>query len=110
MGVLPTLGTTEFVQAQGMGEGLLSESLFGQDGSDAVGPFVAKWRIEQGELLDRGELLQQLFHCEIGPGGPGLAVNVLEQRDSQHAVESMHANLAVGPVVHRSPAQPVAVL
>ena len=62
-----------------MGEGLLNERLFGKNGSGAIGPFVAERRIQQSELLDRGELFQQLFHCEIRPGGPGLAVNVLEQ-------------------------------
>jgi len=30
--------------------------------------------------------------------------------DAEHAIESVDANLAVGPVIHRSPAQPVAVL
>ena len=93
-----------------MGEGLLDESLFGKNGGGSIGTFVAERRIQQSELLDRGELFQQLFHGEIRPGGLGLAVNLLEQRDSQHAVEGMHANLAVGPVVHRPPAQPVAVL
>ena len=72
------LGTTKLIQSQGIGEGLLSESLPGQNGSDAVGSFVAKRRIQQNELLDRAELLQQLFHCKIGPSAPGLAVNVLE--------------------------------
>src|SRR6266702_4736048 len=104
------LGTTEFIQAEGMSEGLLNESLLGYNRSDAIGAFVAERRIQQSELLHRSELFQELFHSEIGPGALGLAVNILEQRDSQHAIESMHADLAVGPVVHRSPAQQVAVL
>jgi hypothetical protein len=65
-----------------MSEGLLYENLLGQNSSDAVGPFVAKRRIQQSELLHWSALFQQLFHSEIGPGGLGLAVNVLEQRDS----------------------------
>jgi len=37
-------------------------------------------------------------------------MEVLQQRDAEHALKRMDANLAIGPVIHRSPAQPVAVL
>src|ERR1039458_6853866 len=39
-----------------------------------------------------------------------LPAYVLQQRDAEHAVEGMDTNLLVRPVIHRSPAQPVAVL
>jgi hypothetical protein len=39
-----------------------------------------------------------------------LFVKLLEQRDAEHAIESVDANLAIGPVMHRSPTQPVAIL
>src|SRR2546421_12485025 len=37
-------------------------------------------------------------------------MEVLQQRDAEHAVKSMDANLAIGPVIHRSPSQPVSIL
>jgi hypothetical protein len=41
-----------------MSEGLLNESLFGQNSRDAIGAFVAERRIQQSELLYRSELFQ----------------------------------------------------
>ena len=35
--------------------------------------------------------------------------DVLEQRDADHAIEGVNANLAIGPVVHRAPTEPVAI-
>src|SRR3954469_7914419 len=32
-----------------------------------------------------------------------------KERDAEHAIESVDANLAIGPVIHRSPTQPVSV-
>ncbi len=50
--VLPTLGNTELVEAQGASEGLLGEGLFRQYRSGSLRSFVTLWRIEQDELLD----------------------------------------------------------
>ena len=88
----------------------MRQSLFGQHRRYPVGAFVAKRRIEQGELLDLVELLQQLFDGETGPAALRLSMDMLEQGDAEHAVEGMHADLAVGPVIHRSPGQPLTVL
>ena len=37
-------------------------------------------------------------------------MEMLQERDAKHAIKSMDANLAIGPVIHRSPSQPVAIL
>jgi hypothetical protein len=34
---------------------------------------------------------------------------MLLERDAEHAIESVDANLAVGPAIHRPPAQPVSI-
>src|SRR5215469_10241409 len=36
-------------------------------------------------------------------------MEMLQQRDAQHAIKSMDADLAIGPVIHRPPSQPVSV-
>src|SRR4051794_52983 len=36
-------------------------------------------------------------------------MEILQERDAEHAIESVDANLAIGPVIHRSPTQPVSV-
>src|ERR1700704_2038138 len=109
-GVLPTWGTTELVEAEFFGEPLLHQGLFGQYGGYPVGALVALRRIEQGVLLDLLQLLQQLLERETGPGRLRLFANILQQRDPQHAVEGMDPYLLIGPVIHRSPLQPFAIL
>jgi hypothetical protein len=37
-------------------------------------------------------------------------VKVLQQRDAKHAVEGVDADLAIGPVIHGAPLEPVALL
>src|SRR2546428_230260 len=37
-------------------------------------------------------------------------MEMLQERDAEHAVKSMDANLAIRPVIHRSPSQPVSIL
>jgi hypothetical protein len=37
-------------------------------------------------------------------------MHILQQRDAEHAIESMDADLAVGPVMHGPPAQPLSIL
>src|SRR5215469_4904137 len=37
-------------------------------------------------------------------------MEMLQQRDAKHAIKSMDTNLAIGPVKHRPPPQPVAIL
>src|SRR5437764_10752987 len=65
--------------------------------------FLALPRIEQNELLNPLQLFDELFHGKIAPGGFGLAMHILQHRDAQHAVKGVDADLAVGPVMHRSP-------
>ena len=108
--LLPTLGNMQLIQTQGFGQGLLRESLFGKHGGDAIGTLLALRRIEQNELLNLAQLFHELFHGDSVPGGLRLFVEVLQQGDSEHAIKSMDANLAIGPVIHRAPSQPVAVL
>ena len=66
-------------------------------------------RIEENELLDLPQLLEQLFHGEPRPGRLSLFVDVLQEGDTQQAIESVNADLAVGPVIHRTPPQPVPI-
>jgi hypothetical protein len=39
-----------------------------------------------------------------------LLMHILQQRDAEHAIESMDADLAIRPVVHRSPSEPLSIL
>src|SRR2546430_6621338 len=71
--------------------------------------FLALPRIEQNELLNPLQLFDELFHGKIAPGGFGLAMHILQHRDAQHAVKGVDADLAVGPVMHRSPTEPLSV-
>src|SRR5438034_8824725 len=36
-------------------------------------------------------------------------MHILQHRDAQHAVKGVDADLAVGPVMHRSPTEPLSV-
>ena len=103
------LGNTELVEAQGSGEGLLGEGLFGQYRSSSLRSFVSLWGIEQDELLDLSQFIQQLFHGQSRPGTLSFLVDEFEQRDPQHTIEGMNPDLAVGPMIHGSPAQPVPI-
>jgi hypothetical protein len=53
------LGTTELIQAQGLGEGLLCQGLLGEHCGDPIRSFFALGWIEQYELLDLLQLLEQ---------------------------------------------------
>ena len=55
--------------------------------------------------MDPAQFAEQLLHRQAGLDCLGLFVQVLQQRDAEHAVKGMHLDLAVGPVVHRPPAQ-----
>src|ERR1700674_844925 len=37
-------------------------------------------------------------------------MEMLQQRDAQHAIKRMDTNFAIGPVVHQPPSQPVSIL
>ena len=100
----------QLVQSQGFGQGLLSEGLFGQHGRDAVRTFVALRWVQQNELLNLLQLFHKLFHGDSFPGTLRLFVEMLQERDAEHAVKSMDANLAIRPVIHRSPSEPVSLL
>jgi hypothetical protein len=99
----------QLVQAQGFGQGLLSEGLFREHGGDAVGRISRLGRVPQNELLNLTQLFRKLFAGDSVPGALRLFVEMLQQRDAEHAIESVDANLAVGPVIHWSPVQPVAI-
>src|SRR5215471_10886604 len=99
----------QLIQAQGFSQGLLREGLFREYGRDAVGAFVALWWIEQNELLNLTQLFQKLLSGNSVPGALGLFMEMLQERDAEHAIDSVDANFAVGPVIHRSPAQPVSL-
>src|SRR5437016_5918542 len=71
--------------------------------------FLALPWVEQNELLYPLQLFNELLHRKITPSGLGLAMHILQQRDAQHAVKRMDADLAVGPVMQRSPTQPLSV-
>ena len=104
------LGKTELTQTQSVHQQLLGQRLFRENSGCAWGSLVSLWRIEQEELLDLSEFFEQLLHQKAGPGGVRLPVDVFQQRYTEHAVEGVNADLAVGPVVHGPPAQPVTVL
>ena len=56
------------------------------------------------------QFFEQLLRGDSIPYGLRLLVQILQQRDAEHAIESMHANLAIRPVMHPSPAQPLSIL
>src|SRR3984893_738884 len=99
----------QLVQAQGFGQGLLSEGLFREHGGDAGGAFLTLGWVQQNELLKLTQLFQKLFGGDSVPGALRLSVEMLQERDAEHAIESVDANLAVGPVLHRTPAQPLSI-
>jgi hypothetical protein len=58
----------QLFQAEGFGQGLLSEGLFGEHGGDAIGAFLALWRVQQNEWLDLPQLFQELLPRNSVPG------------------------------------------
>ena len=100
----------QLIQAQSFGQGLLSEGLFGQDRRNPVGAFLALGWVQQNELLNLTQLFQKLLRGDSVPSALRLFMEMLQERDAQHAIKSMDANLAIGPVIHRSPTQPVSIL
>src|SRR5579863_10061968 len=99
----------QLVQAQSFGQGLLSKGLFRQHSRDAVGAFLALGWVQQNELLNLTQLIQKLLGGDSIPGALSLLVEMLQERDAEHAIASVDANFAVGPVIHWSPAQPVSI-
>ena len=88
---------------------LLWQRLLGEHRGDSLRSLFALWRVEQDKFLDLTQLLQQLLHRDARPCRLGLAVHVLQHRDAQHAIERVHADLAVGPMMHGTPAQPLPI-
>jgi len=107
---ITTLGNMQLIQTEGFGQNLSSQGQFGEHGGDAVGTFLALWRVQQNEWLNLPQLFQELLHRNSVPGSLRLFMEMLQQGDAEHAIKRMDANLAIGPVIHRSPSQPVAVL
>ncbi len=91
-----SLGTTELIQAQGLGQGLLRQGLLGKHGSHSIRTFFALGWIEQNELLDLLQLFEQLLDGDSVPGGLRAPVHVLQQRDPEHAIESVDMDPEVG--------------
>jgi hypothetical protein len=60
---------------------------------DAVGAFLALRWVQQNQLLDLTQLCQKLLCGDAIPGTLRLLVEMLQERDAQHAVESVNANL-----------------
>ena len=56
------------------------------------------------------EFVEELLDRETRPRVMRVSLQGFEERDTEQAVEGVHADLAVGPVVHRAPAEPVAIL
>jgi len=67
-------------------------------------------RIDHRHLADRRKLLKQVGHGEVNArAGRGEAGKPGKQQ-RKHAVEAMHAQLPIGPVIGRLPVQEVDVL
>src|SRR5260370_36403926 len=96
-------------KAQSLDQGLLGQSLLRKHIGGARRSLFALRRIEENELFDLLEFLEQLLDRQIRPPSFGLLVHILQQGDTQHAVEGVDANLAVGPVIHGIPAQPLSI-
>jgi hypothetical protein len=105
-----SLGTTQLTQSQGLGERLLGQGLLGEHQGNSVRSFFTLRWIKQSELLYLLQFFEQLLHRDPVPRGLRLLMHVLQQRDAKHAIESIDADLAVGPVMHGPPAQPLSVL
>ncbi len=105
--VLPTGRFEQFVELQFGGQGNLRQGLLGSDGRDARRSLLAQWRVQQIDALDLPQFVLEPFHGQGRPDRLGLLVQVLQQRHPQQTVEGVHADLAVGPVVQRPPAQPL---
>ncbi len=108
--VLPTGRFEQFVELQFGGQGNLRQGLLGSDGRDARRSLLAQWRVQQIDALDLPQFVLEPFHGQGRPDRLGLLVQVLQQRHPQQTVEGVHADLAVGPVVQRPPAQPLPAL
>jgi hypothetical protein len=68
----------QLIQTQGFGQGRLSEGLFGEHGGDAVGAFLALWRVQQNEWLNLPQLFQELLHRNSVPGSLRLFMEMLQ--------------------------------
>jgi hypothetical protein len=103
------VGNLQFVQFQRLGQSLLRKSLLREHIGRVVRAFLALPWVEQDELLNLPQFFDELFHGKIAPGGFGLAMHILQSRNAQHTVERMDADLAVGPMMPRSPSEPLSV-
>ncbi len=104
------LGTTELIETEFLRQSLQCERLLGQYRGYSVWRLAALGRVQQSVFLNLAQLILQFFDGESGLCRLCLPAYALPQRDAQHAIEGMDTNLLVGPVIHRFPAEPVAVL
>src|ERR1035437_8370653 len=88
---------------------MLSKGLLGEHCGHTIGSLVAERRVEEDELLNLAEFLQKPLDAQPRPHIPGLAMKILQQRDSEHTVEGVNPDLAVDPVIQRPPAYPFTV-
>ena len=100
----------QFFEAKSFDQGLLRQSLLGKYIGGARGSLFALGWVKQNELLNFRQFFQQLFERQIGPRGSRLLVKIVQQRDAEHAIESVNPNFAIRPVMHGIPTQPVSIL
>ena len=83
--------------------------MFGSHNCGALRSFFSLRWIEEDELLNLPQFIAHLFYGEPRPSRLRLFVDVLQKRDTEHAIESVNPDLAVGPVIHGTPSEPVPV-
>src|SRR6266536_3596613 len=87
------------VEREQVVERLLGGGAVGEDAPGA-GAALAAVVVEQDGLLDARQLSQQLTNRQVQPRLVGMAAQQVRDRQGQHAVEDVDADLLVGPVVH----------
>ena len=68
----------------------------------ARGATFAAVVVEQFGFFDAGEFVEQFAHRHVQAGVGGVAAHQVGDGQGQHAVEHVHPDLGVGPVVHRA--------
>src|SRR6266516_4197882 len=87
------------VEGEQVVERLLGGVAVGKEAAGA-GAALAAVVVEQDSLLDARQLPQQLTHGQVQPRLLGMATQQVRDRQGQHTVEDVDADLLVGPVVH----------
>jgi len=93
-----------------LGQEELGEGVPSVDGGSSWRAFLPLRRVEEDVLVDGGEFGLEEFDGDLGADTASARMQEVEEREAEHAVESMDADFVVCPVVHRTPAEPVTVL